>query len=285
MAHDVFVSHSSQNQTVALAICASLEARAIRCWVAPRDILPGADWAASIVGAIESAKVMVLVFSHHTNHSQQVLREVERAVNSSVTIIPFRLEEVAYSKSLSYFLASCHWLDAISPPLQERINELCERVSQLCPKNGRGAMTSADVRTIEEFFTATKKDPFAQMVLSQFRQDHVGRWCTVRKREEQYDYLQTCKMCGWSDSFEPGLTPSRCCGDCGLSEDPGSAGRWFDFIESAGGEYWNGYGEKPDKTVIVRCRKCEQETKYAFKDGPPFACPKCGSRSESGSGR
>jgi hypothetical protein len=278
MAHDVFISYSNQNRTVALAMCSVLEGKGIRCWIAPRDVLSGADWAESIISAIESARVMVLVFSHHTNQSRHVLREVERAVNAGVAIVPFRLEDIAYSKSLSYFLATCHWLDAMSPPLQERINELCDTVSKLCPSHGEGSMTSADVRKIEEFFATVNEDPFAQMVLSQLRQDHVGRWCTVRKREEEHDYLMSCKMCGWSDWFEPGLTPARCCGDCGLSEDPRSAKRWFDFIESAGGEYWNGYGEKPNKTVIICCQKCKQEIKYSFKDGPPFACPQCGNR-------
>ena len=44
MAHDVFVSHSVKDKAVADAIVARLEADSVTCWIAPRDVVPGADW-------------------------------------------------------------------------------------------------------------------------------------------------------------------------------------------------------------------------------------------------
>ena len=52
--HDVFISHSTKNKTIADAVCATLEAHGIRCWMAPRDIKPGADWGESILDGIEN---------------------------------------------------------------------------------------------------------------------------------------------------------------------------------------------------------------------------------------
>jgi hypothetical protein len=69
VAHDVFISHSSHDKPMADAACAVLEQRGIRCWVAPRDIVPGADWGESIVDAIGAARAFVLVFSSHANTS------------------------------------------------------------------------------------------------------------------------------------------------------------------------------------------------------------------------
>jgi hypothetical protein len=63
MSHDVFVSYSSKDKPVADAVCATLEARSIRCWIAPRDILPGTDYGAAIVDAITQSRFMVLVLS------------------------------------------------------------------------------------------------------------------------------------------------------------------------------------------------------------------------------
>src|SRR5436190_1606566 len=72
MAHDVFVSHSAKDKTVSDALVARLEAEGIRCWVAPRDVVPGADWGESIIDAIESSRIMVLIFSASANGSPQI---------------------------------------------------------------------------------------------------------------------------------------------------------------------------------------------------------------------
>ena len=136
MAHDVFVSYSVQDKTVADAVCARLEARALRCWIAPRDILPGMDWGTAIIEAIDHAKVMVLVFSAHANRSPQVRREVQNAVEAGLAILPFRIQDVAPTKSMRYFLGTQHWLDALTPPLDAHLQRLAETVSVLLSKTG-----------------------------------------------------------------------------------------------------------------------------------------------------
>src|SRR5688572_4482445 len=73
--HDVFISYSSSDKHTADAICAALEARRWRCWIAPRDVVGGSEWGASIIEAIEQSRLMVLVYSANANRSQQVLRE------------------------------------------------------------------------------------------------------------------------------------------------------------------------------------------------------------------
>jgi hypothetical protein len=65
MAHDVFISYSTQDKPTADALCATLEAKGIRCWIAPRDIVPGMDWGEAIIDALQTSRVMVLVFSSH----------------------------------------------------------------------------------------------------------------------------------------------------------------------------------------------------------------------------
>jgi hypothetical protein len=146
MAHDVFISHSSDDKTISDAVCATLEGRGIRCWVAPRDILAGANWGESIVDAITDSRVMVLILSSNSNISQQVMREVERAVNKGTVIIPLRVEDIPLSKSLEYFLSTAHWLDAYSGPLSKHLEVLADRIEQLisdAPVPDRELMTPA----------------------------------------------------------------------------------------------------------------------------------------------
>lgn len=131
MAHDVFISHSSQDKTVADTVCAKLEGRGIRCWIAPRDILAGANWGESIIDAIAGSKSMILILSSTSNVSQQVTREIERAVNKGLVIIPLRIEDISLSKSLEYFLSTAHWLDAFNSSLPTELENLADRVEQL----------------------------------------------------------------------------------------------------------------------------------------------------------
>jgi hypothetical protein len=131
MAHDLFISYSHKDKPTADAVCATLEGRGIRCWIAPRDVAPGGDWSESIIDAINGARVMVLVFSAHANESAQIKREVERAVAKGIAIIPLRIEDVLPTKSLEYFLSTPHWLDAFTPPLERHLIYLADIVRQI----------------------------------------------------------------------------------------------------------------------------------------------------------
>ncbi len=124
MAHDVFICHSSKDRTIANAICATLEQHRIRCWIAPRDVLPGSDYATSIVEAVSATRLTVLVFSDNSNQSPHVRREIERTVSRGIPILPFRVEDVLPSPSLEYFISDAHWLDALTPPLEQHLQQL-----------------------------------------------------------------------------------------------------------------------------------------------------------------
>ena len=131
MRQDVFVSYSQPDRACALEIVAQLEARGVKVWVAPRDIPPSADWAAEIIEAITTSRLMVLVFSAGCNDSSQVRREVERAVHRHLPILPVRIEDVLPTKSLEYFLSAQHWFDAFPTPLARHLDLLCQKVRGL----------------------------------------------------------------------------------------------------------------------------------------------------------
>ncbi|MGO8763339.1 MAG: tetratricopeptide repeat protein [Desulfobaccales bacterium] len=136
MAHDVFVSYSVKDKTTADAICAALEANGVRVWIAPRDVMPGSDWGESIIDAIHESKVMILVFSANSNTSPQIKREIERAVNKGITVVPFRIDEVLPSKTLEYFISTQHWLDAFTPPLEKHLDNLVGILRSILTKQG-----------------------------------------------------------------------------------------------------------------------------------------------------
>lgn len=138
MSHDVFISHSSIDKSIADAVTAALEQAKIRCWIAPRDIMPGESWGGSIIEAIENSQVMVIIFSSNSNDSKQVMREVERAVQKDVVVVPFRVENIQPSRDMEYFLSATHWLDAVSPAMDEHLQGLVDTTQTLLDKRKSG---------------------------------------------------------------------------------------------------------------------------------------------------
>ena len=124
MAHDIFICHASEDRALAHSLVAGLEKNGITCWVAPRDVMPGADYAQAIVAGISGAKALVLVYSSSSNVSPHVSREVERGVSHGIDIIPFRVEDVEPSRSLEYFISGAPWIEATSGETERHVDEL-----------------------------------------------------------------------------------------------------------------------------------------------------------------
>jgi septal ring factor EnvC (AmiA/AmiB activator) len=92
---------------------------------------PGAEWAAAIIDAIDHCRAMILVFSSSTNESKQIRREVQRAFDREVPVLPFRIENVVPEKALAYYMGPVHWLDALTPPIEQHLQKLAGSVQAL----------------------------------------------------------------------------------------------------------------------------------------------------------
>lgn len=110
--HHIFISHSSKNAEIAAKLCERLERNGIKCFIAPRDIRSGREYAEELLNGIDHSAAVILLMSENANHSPHVLREVERAVSKSIPILVYKLEEVALTKSMEYFLMTHQWVNA-----------------------------------------------------------------------------------------------------------------------------------------------------------------------------
>jgi hypothetical protein len=124
MKRTVFISHSSADRAIAERLCTYLEQHGAPCWMAPRDVMPGQNYGAAIVDAIDECRVFVLLLSSESNKSRQVVREVERAASTDSVILPFRIEDVQPSRDLAFYVSSAHWLDAAKYQVDEQFDEL-----------------------------------------------------------------------------------------------------------------------------------------------------------------
>src|SRR6266404_169176 len=144
MAAGIFVSYASHDAAVANSIADTLEQQGFKCWLAPRDVKPGAPYADAIVRAINEASVVVLVLSASAVVSPHVGREVERAASKHKQIIGFRIDAAPLSPELEYFLSNSQWIDVPTMGVSPALVKLAKAVGSgsgrtIAPDSGASA--------------------------------------------------------------------------------------------------------------------------------------------------
>jgi hypothetical protein len=112
MSGHVFISHGSENRDEANALCGFIEARGVKCWIAPRDVRPGIDYSEELQAAIEGCAAFVVLVTDMANKSPYVRAETEMAFSSHKPIFPVRQADVKPAAGLALFLKIRHWTDA-----------------------------------------------------------------------------------------------------------------------------------------------------------------------------
>ncbi len=119
----LFVSHVSEDRSIAMEVVEELERRGVRCWIAPRDVHPGRPFDDEIAAAIDASRAMLLIFSERCNESEYIRREVTVAGESRKVIIPLRIENAQPKRGLRVRLSDLHWIDGF-PSRKPAIDEL-----------------------------------------------------------------------------------------------------------------------------------------------------------------
>lgn len=136
---DIFVSHAHQDNEIARTLVCSIEKHGSSCWLALRDIDPGANYADEIINAIKRSKLLVVLVSAEAMLSPHVQREVERAVKLKKTIIPILFPAIQLSGPLDYFLATTHCI-SIKQPTKDSILEIADQIAGKI--DSEGALTN-----------------------------------------------------------------------------------------------------------------------------------------------
>jgi len=146
MAHDVFISHAHKDKKIAGEICEKLELARLRCWIAPRDISAREDWTEATRKAIESSRLMVLVFTDNANAAPHIEREIAHAFYTGKTIVAFRLTEALPRRDFLFYLGDACWLDASNSPPERHLDALTTRIENVTPpRNATMAIAPASI--------------------------------------------------------------------------------------------------------------------------------------------
>jgi TolB-like protein/Flp pilus assembly protein TadD len=130
LGRDVFVSYASHDAAVAQKVCSALEAAGFRCWIAPRDVVPGTLYADGIVGAIDESRILVLILSKDAVASAHVGKELERATSKRHPIIALRLDTAPLTRAFEYFLNESQWIEVGAANTDAAIEKLIAAVGQ-----------------------------------------------------------------------------------------------------------------------------------------------------------
>lgn len=106
----VFISYSTQNQSMADAMNQLLIKNDIETWIAPDNIPGGQKYSGVIVKAIQECSCVLLMFSEVAQNSEWVLREIELAINYKKTVIPVQLENFIINNEFKWYLTTTHMI-------------------------------------------------------------------------------------------------------------------------------------------------------------------------------
>ncbi len=129
MSAPIFISHASEDREFAEKVTAYLEQRGVKCFIAPRDIRPGADYAEQIIDGLDAAGAIVFLLSESSNKSIFVRKEIERSVSKGKNVFTVRIREVTPARALELFVSSEQWIDAWRPPITQYLDRLAEGIA------------------------------------------------------------------------------------------------------------------------------------------------------------
>lgn len=115
MTHKVFLSYSRKDNDVAQYICEMLKMNGIEYWIDKKGIYSSSNYKELIVDAIDVSKAVVFISSANSNSSINVVREVGYAVNMNKPILPVKLDETPYAKSIRLDISDIDMVDFKNP--------------------------------------------------------------------------------------------------------------------------------------------------------------------------
>lgn len=134
MNHEVFIAYHNHDNEIAKTICHVLEQNEIKCWMAPRDIPPCTNYAYEIFKALDSCKVVLMLFYEASSRSQWIKHEVNCMFQEQKKIIVFALDQTPLKGTLRIMLNRVPWIVAY-PDYKTHLNELVLFVSHSLGKD------------------------------------------------------------------------------------------------------------------------------------------------------
>jgi len=107
----IFISHLNVDHELAMRAVDAIERSGRTCWIAPRDIAPGADYFDTLETAARTAALIVYLHSATAMTSRYCKAELDIATDADLPIIPVRIDDTSITGGLRIVLSGRQWLD------------------------------------------------------------------------------------------------------------------------------------------------------------------------------
>ena len=139
MEHDVFISYSRKDEELVKKIRAALTQANISYWIDKEEIKRGTSYAKAISQAVYNSKILLFIWSEHSNNSENTANEISLALEFEKDIVPFKISKKLGPSDMTYHLLKLDRIDAC-PFESHHIQELVASIAQCL---GRGLTPSS----------------------------------------------------------------------------------------------------------------------------------------------
>lgn len=129
MEHDVFISYSRKDEELVKKIRAALTQANISYWIDKEEIKRGTSYAKAISQAVYNSKILLFIWSEHSNNSENTANEISLALEFEKNIVPFKISKKLGPSDMTYHLLKLDRIDAC-PFESHHIQELVASIAQ-----------------------------------------------------------------------------------------------------------------------------------------------------------
>jgi hypothetical protein len=168
MPNQIFLSYCRKDAAIADAFHEAAVAHNLKVWY--DNLIPaGRDWRESVVEALQSSNVLLILFSAESNKSAQLIKELAIADRQRKPVIPVLIENTEPTGAYLYEMASREWINLYPNPAT-RVNALAEMLAaQLLPRQSAAPPAPSVASAVPPVPAAMPQNPAARAVADDAR--------------------------------------------------------------------------------------------------------------------
>lgn len=148
--HDIFICYSRKDSAIVERYYDYLIAAGLSVWIDKDGIETGDAFKENIVDAIDNSDVFLFFSSKDSNASMWTVKEVNVAVNGKKKIMPVKLDDMSYAKSIRFDLAGLDFFDHANNGLEVGVKKLLSAFGKDYNQVFKLIKEANEIRKIEE---------------------------------------------------------------------------------------------------------------------------------------